>query len=68
MTVLRSVAEKRGVKLHPTGVQDPVGFDRAFASMSAERAQALLVVIDPLTVRYRERIAELAAKNRLPAM
>jgi len=26
------------------------------------------VVIDPLTVRYRGRIAELAAKNRLPAM
>ena len=26
------------------------------------------MVIDPLTVRYRERIAELATKNRLPAM
>ena len=26
------------------------------------------MVIDPLTVRYRGRIAELAAKNRLPAM
>jgi len=36
--------------------------------MSAERAQALVVVIDPLTVRYRARIADLAAKNRLPSM
>ena len=26
------------------------------------------MVIDPLTVRYRGRMAELAAKNRLPAM
>jgi len=36
--------------------------------MSANRAQALVVVVDPLTVRYRARISELAAKNRLPAM
>ena len=68
LAVLRSVAQKRGVKLQPTGVQDPGGFDGAFASISTARAQALVVVIDPLTVRYRGRIAELAAKNRLPAM
>jgi putative ABC transport system substrate-binding protein len=36
--------------------------------MSAKRAEALVVVIDPLIVRYRGRIAELAAKHRLPAM
>jgi ABC-type uncharacterized transport system substrate-binding protein len=68
LTVLRRVAQKLGVKLQPTRVQDSVGFDGAFASMSVERAQALIVLIDPLTVRYRGRIAELAAKNRLPAM
>ena len=68
LTVLRGVAQKLGVKLQPIGVKDPAGFDGAFASMSAERAQALVVVIDPLTVRYRGRIAELATKNRLPAM
>jgi ABC-type uncharacterized transport system substrate-binding protein len=68
LTVLRSVAQKLGVKLQSEEVRDPGGFDRAFASMSAGHAQALVVVIDPLTVRYRGRIAELAAKNRLPAM
>ena len=36
--------------------------------MAAERAQALVVVVDPLTVRHRARIVELAAKNRLPAV
>jgi hypothetical protein len=36
--------------------------------MSAKRAQALVVVVDPLTFRYRGRIAELAAKNRPPAV
>jgi putative ABC transport system substrate-binding protein len=68
LAVLRGVAPKLGVKLHPAEIRDPSGFEGAFASMSAERDQALVVVIDPLTVRYRGRIAELAAKNRLPAM
>ena len=68
LTVLRGVAQKLGVKLQAAEVRDPAGFDSAFASMSAERAQALVVVVDPLTVRYRGRIAELAAKYRLPAM
>ena len=36
--------------------------------MNAERAQAVVVVVDPLTVTYRWRITELAAKNRLPSM
>jgi putative ABC transport system substrate-binding protein len=36
--------------------------------MVAERAQGLVVVVDPLTVRYRGRIVELAAKNRIPAV
>ena len=39
-----------------------------FATMVAERAQALVVLVDPLTVRYREQIVELAMENRLPAM
>jgi putative ABC transport system substrate-binding protein len=36
--------------------------------MVAARAQALIVLVDPLTVRYRDRIVELAMRNRLPAM
>ena len=68
LAVLRGVAQKLGVKLQPTEVRDASGFDNAFASMNAERAQGLIVAVDPLTARYRGRIAELAAKNRLPAM
>jgi len=68
LTILRGVGQKLGVKVQSAEVQDPSGFDGAFASMKTERAQALVVVVDPLTVRYRARIAELAARNRLPAM
>ena len=68
MTVLRRVAQRLGVKLQSVEIREASGLDSAFASMSAERAQALIVAIDPLTVRHREQIAALAAKNRLPAM
>jgi len=67
-TVLSGAAKKLGVQLQSQEVRDPGGFESAFASMRAERSQALVVVVDPLTVTYRERIVELAAKNRLPAM
>src|SRR5262249_10278981 len=67
LTVLRGAAQRLGVKLQSAEVRDPSEFDGAFASMSADRAQALVVVVAPLTVRYRARISELAAKNRLPA-
>ena len=65
---LQDAAQRLGVTLHPQGVQDPSQFASAFATMATARAQALIVVPDPLTVRYREQIVELAATYRLPAM
>ncbi len=67
LNVLRGAAEKLGVTLHFQAVT-PDQFDGAFATMVAARAQALIVVVDPLTVRYQGRIVELAMTNRLPAM
>jgi putative ABC transport system substrate-binding protein len=54
--------------LQPQAVSDPDQFGGVFATIVAERAQALIVVVDPLTVRYRERLIELAKINRLPTM
>jgi ABC-type uncharacterized transport system substrate-binding protein len=68
LNVLRGAAEKLGVTLHFQAVTNPDQFGDAFATMVAARAQALIVVVDPLTVRYRGRIVELAITNRLPAM
>jgi putative ABC transport system substrate-binding protein len=68
VTVLRGAAEKLGVMLHLQTVSEPAQFESAFAAMVAAHAQALIVVVDPLTVRYRDRIVELAMINRLPAM
>jgi putative ABC transport system substrate-binding protein len=68
LAVLRGASEKLGVVLQPQAISDPDQFEGAFATIVAGSAQALVVVIDPLTVRYREIIAELVARNRLPAI
>ncbi len=46
----------------------PNGFDGAFAAMAKERVGALLVVADSIFILHRTRLADLAAKSRLPAM
>ena len=43
-------------------------YDRAFASMVAERADALFVLMSPVLTRDRKQIIDRAAKYRLPAI
>ena len=52
----------------PVGVRAASDFDEAFASMQRQKANALMVVADPLTLRHREAIVRLAAANRIPAV
>jgi putative ABC transport system substrate-binding protein len=56
------------VQLQILKAQGPEEFDSAFAAMTRERAGALYVVGDPMFVSHRRRLAELAAKSRLPAV
>ena len=58
------------MRLQPLEAHSPSEIDSAFAAMTRERAGALLVLLDPILARprQRERIAELAARSRLPAM
>ena len=57
-----------GVQLQLLEARGPEQFDGAFAAMARERAGALLVLSDVLFFFHRTRIADLAAKSRLPAM
>jgi ABC-type uncharacterized transport system substrate-binding protein len=50
------------------GVADASQFDSGFRAMADACAQALIVFVDPITVRHRARIVELATKSRLPAI
>ena len=46
----------------------PADFDGAFSEMSAKGAGALVVLPTPIFGIERQRIADLAAKNRLPTL
>jgi len=47
-------------------VRSPNEFDSTFSAVTRERAAGLLVLPDPMFFRHRTRIADLAAKHRLP--
>ena len=65
---IQTTAQALGVQLQTMEVRGPDEFEGAFAAMTREHAEALLVLGDPLTLTYRIRIVDLVAKNRLPAM
>jgi putative ABC transport system substrate-binding protein len=56
------------VQLQILTAQGPEGFHSAFAAMTSARAGALYVVGDPMFHQHRARLAELAARSRLPAV
>ncbi|HYC17310.1 MAG TPA: ABC transporter substrate-binding protein [Pseudolabrys sp.] len=57
-----------GIKVQTLGVREPNDFDEAFAAMTRERPDAILMVSDALTVLNRKRVVEFAAANRLPTI
>ena len=56
------------VQLHIMEARGPAEFGGAFAAMIKERASAILVQQDAIYLFNGRQLAELAAKNRLPAM
>jgi putative ABC transport system substrate-binding protein len=65
---VRSSAQTLGVALQPHEVRRSADFDEAFAAIRRERPDALVILLDPLTVNMRAAIVEFAAKERVPAM
>ena len=63
-----AAARSMSVEIRLIAVRGPEQLDDAFAIMTRERAAALLVLADPMTFHHRARLAELAARRRLPAM
>jgi ABC-type uncharacterized transport system substrate-binding protein len=57
-----------GVRLLPVEARGGGEIDRAFVAIARERVGALLVLMDAIFMDRRGRIAELAAKSRLPAV
>ena len=75
ITARRSVKEvadtgrRLGIRIQPLGIRDPKDLEKAFSAMGRERAGA--VAIQPLLITSMGqgyRIAEFAARNRLPTI
>src|SRR5262245_43373618 len=60
-------ARSLGVQLQLLEARGPNEFDGAFAAMAKERAGAILVLSDAIFSSHRTRLADLAARSRLPA-
>jgi putative ABC transport system substrate-binding protein len=65
---VKATARSLGVQLQLLEARGPTEFDGAFAAMARERAGALLVLSEAMFFLHRTRLAELAAKNKLPSM
>jgi putative ABC transport system substrate-binding protein len=65
---LEVAARALRVKLHVLDARGRQEIDHAFTAMAKERPEALLVVNDPMFLSERQRIVDLAAKYRLPAI
>ena len=62
-------AQALGVKLIPVVVRGPEGFDGAFQAMTKEQADAVIMrLAESAFLNHYKRLAELTAKNRLPAI
>jgi len=64
----QAAARASGVQLQRLEAHDPSDFDRAFAAMSRERADGLILLPSSMFASERKRLVGLAAKNRLPTM
>ena len=63
-----TAAQALGLTLQRYEVQEPNELEAAFASMTKAKAEALFVVADAFWNDHIQRIADLAAQSRLPAV
>jgi putative ABC transport system substrate-binding protein len=65
---VQAVARNLGMQLRLFEAREPSQLDSVFTAMAKGREDALFVVADGMFVLHRARLAELAAKNRLPSI
>jgi len=67
-TEVRRVARTAKIQLSMTEVPAPGGYERVFEGMAKEHVDALLVPSFPRFFQEHERIIEMAARRRIPAI
>jgi len=64
----QTAAKKLVIQIHPLHVLEPDQFQSAYAAMTKERAQALIIFSGSFTNSHRTELLDLAAKIRIPTM
>jgi putative ABC transport system substrate-binding protein len=64
----QGAAGELGVTLRSLEVRDPTDIESAFAMMTEDRPDALIVLQDALTLQHRKEIIDFAIQKRLPGM
>jgi putative tryptophan/tyrosine transport system substrate-binding protein len=64
----QTAAHALGLQLQSLEVRSPDEFVQAFAAMTREHADALVVISNELFFGHRSQLAELTVRHRLPAM
>ncbi len=67
LQAMEATARLLKVELPQFGARGPKDFESAFSEMAKRRVQALAIIDDPVLIVNARGIADLAAKNRLPA-
>jgi putative ABC transport system substrate-binding protein len=65
---IEDVAPGLGVSVISAGVKQPSDFEAAFTRMRKASAEALVMVVDPLTVAHRNALMALATREKLPTL
>src|SRR3990172_2642498 len=68
LTEAEAAMRPLGLQLQVLDARGPGEFEAAFSAMTRERAGALLILADPIFFGERKRLADLAARSRLPAV
>jgi putative ABC transport system substrate-binding protein len=68
MAELQVAAQTLSLRIQSVAIQGLVGLEKAFATITNERANGLVVLPDPLTFSNQEEITNFALANKIPAL
>jgi putative ABC transport system substrate-binding protein len=68
MDEFQTAAAVLGVQIVPVDAPTPDDFKAAFAAIGAQRAEALVVIGNPVNFKGRQQIAQLALAGKLPSI
>jgi putative ABC transport system substrate-binding protein len=66
LAATEAVARTAGVQTQLLQVHTPEEFHAAYAAMTRERANGLVIVMDSFTLFHRRRLLDMAVKSRMP--